>query len=190
MSFVEKWKNLENKAKKYLHFTLILAVLNVFLLILTAYSFTKQKIIIQLPPVRLTESIAISSNEVSQSFFKIWGRFFISTLGNYTPESIDDNVYIIASSAFPESAVQIKADMDELAKHVKENRIKQSFYPNWKEAGLEIRANYARMTVPGEAVREIGTSREDYEIEYELKMAVIDGHMYLTEISKKIEKKR
>lgn len=189
MSFVEKWKNIENKAKKYSHFTLLMAGLNVLLMMLTAYSFTHQKVVIQLPPTRLTESIVVSSNEVSRSMFDMWGRYIIATIGNYTSENIEDNVYIISSMAHPEYARKIIAEMKELASHVKENRIKQAFFPNWKDAKLEVRANYAQMIVNGKAKREVGTKSMDQNVTYTLKMAVIDGHMYLIEISKEVDEK-
>jgi len=189
MAFIEKWKNMENKAKKYSRFTLIMVVLNIFLMILTAYSFTQQKVVIQLPPTRLTESIVISSNEVSKSMFEMWGRYIISTLGNYTSENIDDNVYIISSMAHPESVREIRGEMQELAKHVKENRIRQAFFPEWKDSKLEIRGNYAQMMVEGKARREVGTSTMEYEIKYTLRMTVIDGHMYLTQLSKEVSER-
>ena len=189
MAFVEKWKNVENKAKKYSHFTMILAVLNVFLMILTAYSFTHQKVVIQLPPTRLTESIVYSSNEVSRSLFEMWGKYIVATLGNYSSDNIDDNIYILLNMAHPENIKEIKPELEELEKHVKENRVRQAFYPEWDDMKLQIKGNYAQMIIPGEAFREVGTNMQEYDIKYTLRMAVKNGHIYLTYVDKEVEKK-
>ena len=189
MAFVEKWKNIENKAKKYSHFTMILAVLNVFLMILTAYSFTHQKVVIQLPPTRLTESIVYSSNEVSRSLFEMWGKYIAATLGNYSSENISDNIYILLNMTHPENMKDIKPELVELEKHVKENRVRQAFYPEWEDMKLQIKGNYSQMIIHGEAFREVGTNLQEYDIKYTLRMAVINGHMYLTYVDKEVDKR-
>jgi hypothetical protein len=184
MSFAEYYKNLEAKAKTYTVTTVILVVINVMLTILTAYSFSQRVVKIQLPPTRLTESIIIANNEVSASMFSMWARFIVSTAANYTPDTIEDNVFILMSMAAPSSYSELNTELQELMEHIKTNRVRQTFYPVWDKSNTEIRGNYAIVHVPGKTIRFIGPNKEEINNAYSIKMLVDEGHMYLAQLSK------
>jgi hypothetical protein len=182
--FVEQWENIR-KSKNLLTYVAVgLFVLNILQLILLGYTTIHRKVLIQLPPTRLVESINFASNEANPAFFRMWARYIISTITNYTQETIDDNVFIISQYLHPEIYNKVTADLEELRKTVKENRINQAFYPDWEKAEYDFRKNYALVRVKGKGLQYIGFKQAKVEEEYEIKMSIEDGHLYIIGISK------
>jgi len=185
--FVEQWENIKKSKNILTYVSIGLFVLNILQVIILGYIGSKRKIVIQLPPTRITESVVFASNEVSPSFFKMWARYIISTLSNYNPDTIDDNVYIISQYLHGSVYNKISTELEELEKTVKENRISQAFYPDWKRAIWDYRGNYALVKVKGEGLRYIGFKEKKIKEEYQIKMFIQDGHLYIIGISKTTE---
>lgn len=182
--FVEQWENIR-KSKNLLTYVAVgLFVLNILQLILLGYTTIHRKVLIQLPPTRLVESINYASNEANPAFFKMWARYIIATLTNYTQDTIDDNVFIISQYLHPEIYNKVTADLEELRKTVKENRMSQAFYPDWERAEYDYRGKYALVRVKGKGLKYIGFKKKEIKEGYELKMLIEDGHLYIVGISK------
>lgn len=182
--FVEQWENIR-KSKNLLTYVAVgLFVLNILQLILLGYTTIHRKVLIQLPPTRLVESINFASNEANPAFFRMWARYIISTITNYTQETIDDNIFIISQYLHPKIYNKVTADFEELRKTVKENRISQAFYPDWERAEYDYRGKYALVRVKGKGLKYIGFKKEESKEGYELKMLIEEGHLYIVGISK------
>ncbi|MGA1847258.1 TraE/TraK family type IV conjugative transfer system protein [Deferribacter abyssi] len=184
MSFVEQWENVK-KSKSLLTYVAVgLFVLNILQLVLLGYVSTHRKTVIQLPPTRLVESVSFASNEANPAFFKMWARYIISTLTNYTQDTIEDNIYIISQYLHPQIYNKVTTDLEKLRETVKENRISQAFFPDWKRAEYDYRGKYALVRVFGKGLKYIGFKKDEIKEGYELKMMIEDGHLYIIGISK------
>lgn len=188
MNFVEQWENIK-KSKNILKYVAIaLFSLNIIQVIIIGYISVHRQVMIQLPPTRIVESINFASNEANPAFFKMWARYVVSTLTNYTQNTIDDNIYIISQYLHPKVYNKLVADLNNLRQTVKENRISQSFLPNWEKAEYDYRGNYALVKVKGKGLQYIGFKQAQIEEEYQLKLLIEDGHLYIIDVVKKIEK--
>lgn len=182
--YTEKMENLEHQAKTTLLFIFVMIALNILMIFLAVYAIKNRVTVLQLPPVGIHENVVYARNEASKSAFDMWTRYIVSTIGNYTPHSIDDAIYIILSKAYPESHSHLSANLSELSAHVKKNRIRQSFHPDWRKASIEIRKNYALAIVEGKEIREIGGKRDEITTIYKIKMVIEGGHIYLVELNR------
>jgi hypothetical protein len=190
MTFVEKWENLR-KSKNILKYVAVaLFVMNLLEMFLIAQLAINRKIIIQLPPTRLSESVIVSANEANRAFFNMWSRYIVSTLSNYTPGIIDDNLYIIAQYIHPKYYDSIISELNELKRIVKDNRISMSFFPNWEKAEWDYKGNYALAKVKGKGLKYIGYNKEEITETYEIKMLIEDGHFYIIGLSRTVNDRK
>lgn len=182
--YINDFKNLQNKADIAIRTVISLAILNVLMMCLVVYAISTRKTVIELPPMPIEDTLVYSSSEVSESAFDMWSRFFIAYAANYAPENIEDNHHVLLKRAHPEYYAPISSNLSELEEHVKKNRIRQFFHPNWKKTSIEIRKNFALVIIEGKATREIGSKRNELTMIYKMKLAAEDGRMYLIELSK------
>jgi hypothetical protein len=183
---ITPWLKLQERLKQVSFILFGSFILNVLLIFLTIYTVSHKVVTIELPPVPLKDTLVVQTGEANQAFFETWGKYIVAIAGTYSPESIEDVKYTLMQRVHPESYAKMESELTDLTAHVIKNRVRQSFYPNWKRAEMEILNGYARWTVPGKSIKEVGGDREEESVQYILKMMVDGiGGFYLVDIGKK-----
>jgi conjugal transfer pilus assembly protein TraE len=150
------------------------SVVSIFMAI---HAINRQKVVI-LPPV-VDKRIVITGNDVNDDYIKLFVRYTLGLLLNYSPTSFNDQADDCLKFAAPEFYQQLHKKLATLKETVKKLNISNIFYPErikvyrdeQRIEVLGIQRQYAQHALVDEGTK-------TYEIRYE----IIQGRFFLTGI--------
>lgn len=135
---------------------------------------TEQKVAVT--PMLYSAPFAVSQNQSDASYIEQMGLSFIALRLNVTPETVDAQHEQLLRYVFPASQNNLKVQLAEEAKRIKDNNVNASFYMT------SVRAYPAegRVDIRGELKTWIGDSKPYSEIKhYVLQLNRVDGISWL-----------
>lgn len=169
-------------------FSGFIVLLLIFSMGINIYIIKQKDVIIQIPPVRISQNIAISSSLPNDDYFKTWALWLEPLVATFTPESIDENHQVLKSLLHPKRYDDISHELDKLSQDVKRNRVKEYFTANRKKTTLRVNQNFAEYTLVGSAERYVGGSNKEVRVKYTIKLYNEQGHFYIVGIQKEMQK--
>ena len=114
---------------RILAFITLALIIIIFMLIVGYISLSKKiSVTIDLPPKIYTEGkIGVGMYNANALFYKVWGRYIVENLGNYTPYTIHSKVDEIKYLLSPDFFLKGSEELNALADYAKNNLITHEF---------------------------------------------------------------
>ena len=165
LSLTHSWNDTQTAFRYSLYTNIFLAITVAFLAVAVA---NKKPVVIPMPP-QVTHGMQISANSASAGFLKPWGHFLASTLGNVTPATagfIEQNLDELFD---PTIYRRIRAEVEDQALTIKQDRIAQSFIAR----NIEYEEKTGKIFVSGKASRSVLDGEPTYyEKTFEFKINI------------------
>ena len=175
--YTQKTSNLfaENRILKFAVFVLTIGV--VWSMISANHALKYQKTII-LPPT-VDHRIEITGNTVNDDYLKMYTRYILDLLLNYTPKTIQYNFNDLLGLITPELYPELQGNLLKIADNVEKLRITSVFYPS----NIIIDQENRSITVRGRRKQYSHlTQVEEGERNYYLRYKIQNGRFYLANI--------
>lgn len=175
--YENKMSNLwaENRLLKFV--VVVLAAACVIAIFMSIHAMNKQRTII-LPPV-CDKRIVISGNEVNDDYIKMFVRYTLGLLLNYSPVSFANQADDCLKLAAPEFYQQLHDKLSTLKETVQKLRISNLFYPS----RIKVYQDEKRIVVTGMQRQYAEHTLVDEDTRtYELKYEIIEGRFFLAGI--------
>ncbi|HGV9240586.1 TPA: type IV conjugative transfer system protein TraE [Klebsiella aerogenes] len=138
-------------------------------------------------PMLYNAPFAVSQNQSDASYLEQMGLSFVSLRLNVTPETVDAQHEQLLKYVYPASQNNLKIQLAEDAKRIKDNNVNSSFY--WTFVRAYPAEN--RVEIRGELKTWIGDSRPYSEIKhYVIQFNRLDGISWLTRFGEVTDENR
>ena len=176
--YVSKMSNLwaENRLLKFI--VVVLAAGNVFSIFLSLYAMDRQRTVI-LPPV-VDRRIEISGREVNDDYVRMFTRYALGLLLNYSPATFKGQAGELLALASPGLYPSLSKRLNDMADQVKKLQVSSTFDLH------SIKINQAESIIKVKGLRKQYTQRtpvEEGRKEYKLRYAIIHGRFYIDSIT-------
>jgi len=172
--YINKMSNLwaENRLLKFV--VLVLAASSVISIFMSIYALDRQKVVI-LPPV-VDKRIVISGNEVNEDYVRLFTRYALGLLLNYSPATFKSQAEELLKLASPEFYPALSSKLMDMADQVKKLQISSVFYVQ------RIKLNLAEKKIEVLGLRKQYAQRslvEEGQKKYEIGYSIIHGRFYV-----------
>ena len=180
-SFINKTANLKAE-NRLLKFTVaIIGIVSVVSAILSYSALKYQKIVI-LPPV-VDKRIMISGNNVNDDYVRLFSRYTMGLLLNYTPHTFRGQSNELLRLITPEFYNAFNGKLTVMADNIERLLVSSVFYPQ----KLSINQDKKTVTITGLRQQYSHNSPiEDKQKKYVIRYKIINGRFYIDDI-KEIE---
>jgi conjugal transfer pilus assembly protein TraE len=162
----------ENRLLKFV--VVVMGLSSVISIFMSIHAINQQKVVI-LPPV-VDKRIVISGNDVNDDYIKLFVRYTLGLLLNYSPTSFNDQADDCLKFASPEFYQQLHKKLTTLKETVRKLNISNIFYPE----RIKIYRNEERIEVLGIQRQYAQHSLVDEGTKtYEIKYEIIQGRFFL-----------
>jgi len=153
--------------------TLLLAVG----LILNGSVFRPKERVVLVPP-QLSKDVWLEKDKASPEYLEQMGVFFATLGGNLSPANAEFNVKVLSDYVSSSGYSDVKAELSSQALYIKKNNITQAFFP----AAINSDSAEHRVTVEGNVIRNIGTTRVSQErMVFRMKFSMSNYRLWLQE---------
>lgn len=178
--FLKKSDNLfaENRLLKFVIVLMTIAVCFSFLSVNKALNH-QQTIII---PPNFDKKIEVKGDTVNDDYIKMFTRYTLGLLLNYTPKSIQSNFFDLLSLATPELYPELQKNLLKIQDNVDKLSVCSMYYPS----GITIDREKSLITVSGRRIQYANLSKiEESQRNYYLKYEIVNGRFYVSNIQEK-----
>jgi conjugal transfer pilus assembly protein TraE len=144
-----------------------------------SYSAAENAKVVILPPV-VDKRIVISGNTVNDNYLKLFTKYTLNLMLNYTPETYHDQMEDLLKLATPEFFPALNHQIEDMADSVKNLVMTSLYYPYT----MKINKDKQTITVQGLGIQTAhGQVVDNQKRQYLLRYRIINGRFYLNGIS-------
>lgn len=134
-------------------------------------------------PMYLEESVTISGDTISNSYYEGYARTIMYLALNYNPESVTGNFNRLLPLFHPDKYAEEKKKFAKLAEDIRSTKTSSVFYPQKYKAGIDKETGYIEITGVHQERTESTTVLNAQET-YRLEITRNGTHLQLLSIKK------
>ncbi|MBU0991731.1 MAG: type IV conjugative transfer system protein TraE [Proteobacteria bacterium] len=163
---------------RLLKFVVVILTIGVVWSMVSANRALKYQRTIILPP-KVDHRIEISGNAVNDDYLKMYTRYILELLLNYTPKTVQFNFNDLLSLVSPELYQELQSNLFKIVDNVEKLRITSVFYPS----NIIIDQEKKYITIRGRRKQFSHFAKiEESERNYYLRYEITNGRFFLTNI--------
>jgi conjugal transfer pilus assembly protein TraE len=182
-AYIDDYENLKVE-NKLIKFTIVVIGLSSIVSAFLVYNALKYQKTIILPPV-VDRKIVVSGNDANDDYFKLYSKYIMGLLLNYTPPIFADQSKDLLSICTPSFYPSMEKRLKEIGRGIEKLNITSTFYP------YRIKIDRKKALISVEGKREqtargqlIESAKQTYLITY----LIINGRLQINDIAEKIKK--
>jgi conjugal transfer pilus assembly protein TraE len=175
--FLEKTANLRAE-NKLLKFAVVVVAAGCLLSSFFSYRAIRYQKTVILPPV-VDERIVISGTDANDAYLKMFSKYTLSLMFNYTPNTFMDQASDLLKLSTPEFYASLERKISDMACGIKKLKVNSMFYPQ----AIKVDTANTRITVSGLRIsnaqgQEVENTTKQFVIEYK----ITNGRFYVNGI--------
>jgi len=175
--FVDKFANMKAE-NRLLKFAVVVVAVSSVMSAIVSYSALKYQKVVILPPV-VDRRIEISGNNVNDDYVKLFTRYTMGLMFNYTPHTFRGQSNELLKLVTPEFYNIFHGKVTVMAGNIERLLISSVFYPQ----KLSINQGKKEVTVQGlRQQRAHDSPIEDKQKKYIMRYKIINGRFYIDDI--------